>query len=389
MERALAALDGVEGREAREAAIDLRFELRAALLPLGEEERVLQALGEADALARALDDHRRLGRVADYLAFHAWLRGEPERAVAHGARALALAESSGDTTLGIVAGHHLGLAHYARGDYPRAIDAFRQTVASLTGDLARERLGLVNPPSITSRSYLAWCLGEVGAFADGLAVGHEALAIAESIGQPLGVLAALRGLGSVYLRQGALDRATPLLERGLALCRRGDFEIYVASFTSYLGYALVLTGRAGEALPLLQEAAAHVEAMRVIAEHALRVTWLGEGCLIAGRPEEAEEHARHALALARAHGERGTEAWALRLLGAARAARGVSDAAAAYLGALARATHLGMRPLIAHCHLGLARANAPDAGPGYRATAASLYAEMDMRFWLGKARGSA
>jgi hypothetical protein len=49
----------------------------------------------------------------------------------------------------------------------------------------------------------------------------------------------------------------------------------------------------------------------------------------------------------------------------------------------------GHAPLIAHCHLGLARATAPDAGPGHRATAASLYAEMDMRFWLGKARGSA
>jgi hypothetical protein len=292
------------------------------------------------------------------------LRGEPERAVAHGARALALAESSGDTTLGIVAGHHLGLAHYARGDYPRAIDAFRHTVASLTGDLARERLGLVNPPSITSRSYLAWCRGEVGAFAAGMAAGHDALAIAETMGQPLGVLAALRGLGSVYLRQGALDRATPLLERGLALCRRGDFEIYLASFTSYLGYAWALAGRAGEALPLLHEAVAHVDAMRVIAEHALRVTWLGEGCLVAGRLPEAEEHALHALALARAHGERGTEAWALRQLGAARAARGVGDAAAAYLSALARATHLGMRPLIAHCHLGLA--SAPDAGPGHR-----------------------
>jgi tetratricopeptide (TPR) repeat protein len=341
---------------------------------------VLELLREAEVLAKGLDDRRRLGRVADYLAFHAWLHGEPERAMAEGERALALAEASDDADLRIVAGHHLGLAYYARGEYMLGIETFRRTVAALTAERRRAHLGLINPPSITSRTYLAWCLGEVGAFAQGIAVGREALALAEAIGQPLGVLAALRGLGSIHLRQGDLDHAVPLLERGLALCRRGGTEIYRASFTSYLGYALSLAGRLAEALPLLEEAVDHLERMRVVAEHALRVTWLGEGCLAAGRVETAAEHAGHALDLARRHGERGTEAWALRLRAGVLAARGLpADAAATYREALARAVALGMRPLVAHCHGGLASVSGPAEAPDHRALAASMWGGMNMR----------
>ena len=57
--------------------------------------------------------------------------------------------------------------------------------------------------------------------------------------------------------------------------------------------------------------------------------------------------------------------------------------------ALTRASDLGMRPLVAHCHLGLGklyrrtgdRAKAEE----HLTTAATMYREMDMSFWLEKA----
>src|SRR4029450_640820 len=49
--------------------------------------------------------------------------------------------------------------------------------------------------------------------------------------------------------------------------------------------------------------------------HALRVVWLGEAYLLAGRLDEAYTQAQRALAFARAHQARGHEAWGLRLLG--------------------------------------------------------------------------
>src|SRR3954466_15188522 len=57
-----------ETRATLEQAIDLRFDLRNALLPLVEWERIKEYLGEAEALARKCSDQRRLASVAGYMA---------------------------------------------------------------------------------------------------------------------------------------------------------------------------------------------------------------------------------------------------------------------------------------------------------------------------------
>jgi hypothetical protein len=63
-----------------------------------------------------------------------------------------------------------------------------------------------------------------------------------------------------------------------------------------------------------------------------------------------------------------------------------AEAEALFGEALARARALGMRPLVAHCHLGLARLchhlDRGDEAERHRAEAAALYAAMEMRFWL-------
>jgi hypothetical protein len=50
-----------------------------------------------------------------------------------------------------------------------------------------------------------------------------------------------------------------------------------------------------------------------------------------------------------------------------------------------------MRPLIAHCHLGLGklyrRTRKADQAKQHLATAMTMYREMDMRFWLEQAEG--
>jgi len=60
--------------------------------------------------------------------------------------------------------------------------------------------------------------------------------------------------------------------------------------------------------------------------------------------------------------------------------------------ALARATELGMRPVVAHCHLGLGklyrRTGDQTKAQEHPTTAATMYREMDMGFWLAQAEGS-
>src|SRR4030095_1346838 len=102
--------------------------------------------------------------------------------------------------------------------------------------------------------------------------------------------------------------------------------------------------------PLLARALADARASNVRYGHSLALVPLGEACLAAGRLDEAFAHAAEALEIARARGERGDEAWALHLRGAATARRQPPEIGAArewYAQALALADDLAMRPLVA------------------------------------------
>jgi tetratricopeptide (TPR) repeat protein len=130
----------------------------------------------------------------------------------------------------------------------------------------------------------------------------------------------------------------------------------------------------------------------VIGRHSRLTTYLAEGYLHAHRAVEAREAALRALHLARGHEERGDEAWALNLLGEIAALANPPDvptAEAQYGEAMALAAELGMRPLVAHCHLGLGklyrRTGDLVKAEEHLATAATMYREMGMTFWLEKA----
>ena len=129
--------------------------------------------------------------------------------------------------------------------------------------------------------------------------------------------------------------------------------------------------------------------MRYMLDHALRVAWLSEAYLLAGRLDEASTQAQHALEFSRAHQERGHEAYALRLLGEFHARHHppeVESAATHYRQALALAEALGMRPLQAHCHRGLGTLYSQRGWVEFAhaelTMAMHLYRAMDMTFWL-------
>jgi len=95
------------------------------------------------------------------------------------------------------------------------------------------------------------------------------------------------------------------------------------------------------------------------------------------------------------HKGRGHQGWALRLLGeiASRCDPPDLDQAEAYYRqALALAEELGMRPLVAHCHLGLGklyrRPSDPAKAEEHLATATAMYREMGMNFWMEKAEAA-
>jgi tetratricopeptide (TPR) repeat protein len=123
---------------------------------------------------------------------------------------------------------------------------------------------------------------------------------------------------------------------------------------------------------------------------SLACQWLGRACLWLGRADEARRLGDRALASA--PGQPGFGAHALRLLGdvATHPARFDAETGEAhYRQALALAEPRNMRPLIAHCHLGLGtlyrRTGDREQAHEHLTVATPMYREMDMRYWREQA----
>jgi len=247
---------------------------------------------------------------------------------------------------------------------------------------------------VSSRAWLARSLAELGEFAEGSIHGAEAVRIAETVEQPFTLSNAYVGVGLLHLRKGDLPQAIARLEKGLEICQTADVPLLLNLAAGALGYAYTLSGRLAEAQPLLAQAV-ELTAARPIGPYPLWVAHLGETHLLAGRLEEAHQLAERALARARDCQQQGYAAWALRLLGEIAAHRDspqVEPASAAYQQAIALAEELGMRPLQAHCHLGLGTlytmAGQREQAGAELSAALALYRAMDMTFWIPQAEAA-
>jgi tetratricopeptide (TPR) repeat protein len=390
-EQALVAVERLpESQARREQAIDLRLAMRNALIALGAFGAIFDHLCGAERLAASLDDPDRLGQVSAYLSNYFCSTGDLDRAVETGQRALAIAIAGEEFALEVMATFFLGLSYLSLGDYRQALHYHRKNVETLTGAWLHERFGEPGLPAVFSRAFLDWSLAELGAFAEGIVHGDEAVQIAETtVDQPFTLSHAYFGVGVLRLRQGDLPQAIAVLERGLGVCQAGDVQLVLPWVASFLGYIYALSGRLTEALPLLEQAVEHCAATKQMIFYPLLVVHLGEVYLLAGRIADASQQAWHALERSRDLKQRGHEAYALRLLGEIAAQRQPPDAkaaAAAYRQAMTLAKELGMRPLQAHCHRGLGtlyrQIGQSEQARAELSTAIEMYRDMEMTFWL-------
>ena len=322
----------------------------------------------------------------------AWWMGDHEHAVRGAQRELAASphmDAGWRIALAIATNLRLGQAHHSLGQFSRAVDFLRKNLEILDGELLYDRCHMSGLPSVFSRAWLALSLAERGEFAEGAAIGEEALRIAEGGDPGYSLIVGCAGLGNVCVARGDVDRAIAVLERGLDHEPNELNERIWPFVASALGAAYALAGRLGDALPLLEESVERAVGVKLKANHALRLARLAEAHLRAGKPESAFPLAAQALDLAQEQRERGHEAHVFRLLASIDLEREVpvlDRAEEGYRKAMAIAEQLGMRPLQAHCHFDLSRlyqrrGNADAAAPEL-AAARDLYREMAMTFWL-------
>jgi tetratricopeptide (TPR) repeat protein len=303
-----------------------------------------------------------------------------------------MARTLDDYGLEVVATNILGQAHCCLSNYPKAVEALGRNLVPLDSPVVRERFGAINLPFATSRTSLALALAERGEFVESIARCTEAIRIAETVGHPYSVTVTYQGMGLLHLRRGNLHQATLALEHALGICQGVDSPPLFHAVSSALGYAYALCERSAEAIPLLEEAVERPVISATQEGQSLRTISLSEGYLLAGREADARAAAQRALGLARQYKERGHEAYTLWLLGEIAAREDpldITEAANHYRQGLALAEALGMRPLIAHCHVGLGklcrRSGKREQAEEHLSNGAAMMRDMQMGIWLEKA----
>jgi tetratricopeptide (TPR) repeat protein len=398
-ERALEALRHLpESPDNVRRGIDLRIEIRSALFVFNEFKRGFKFLEEAIEAAQVLNDYERLGKLYTCMTAHWNLEGNSEQAVITGKQALKYIARRSNIDSNIVAHNWLGVAYHNLGQFGPAIDELKNALSLIPETRNAEFFGTNGIVSVNCKGWLIRSLAQIGNFSETLRYGEEAIHTATERDYPLSVVFAYYAVGAVALIQGEFDGAIKALEHGLKVCEAAEIPVQRPLVVSGLAAAYAFVGRSDEALRLLESTPDRsvwmtgAENRQVPLGKAMGTIWDVETYTLAGRHSEAETLARRVLAVFGESKHRGSEAWLRCLLGDLLA-RLYPDyllqAEASYREALSLAQDLGMRPLQAHCYLGLGQIHAQSknarAARADLHAASELYRAMCMTFWLAKA----
>jgi class 3 adenylate cyclase/tetratricopeptide (TPR) repeat protein len=359
-EDALEAVKHLPRNEAREkSAIDLRLMANTAMISLGELERMIEILGEAEALAKGIDDRRRFASVNTQLSIAHWLRGHHQQALAAGKAALATAVEIEHPALQLAASFNIGMAYHGVGEFEKAIRYHDGIYQKLTGDLRLHRVGWAAYPIVFVHTFMASSYIERGDYAAAKRHVDEGCEFADAMMHPYSQAMIYDYRGYYLLSRGQVEDAITVFERALDYCR--DYEILnlYRSVAAKLGTAYARCGRADEAIALLEPV---TDLDDFLKGGTYIWLWLflglGEAYLASGRIDDALAIVDRGVELTSATGEHPHHAYALRLLGQIEAARGTSGVAKAeqcYRDAIAEAETCAMRPLAAHCRQDLGK----------------------------------
>ncbi len=393
-EEALRALDHLpESRQSQEQRFELSLSLARTRYWFGQFDRAMTGYRDAERLAHALGDNRRLGQVLGALVYLLASEGRYVEAIDSGQRALAIAETTADRSLQVWTSIGLGRSYFAVGDYRRGAERTQGLAESMDEAELDEHLrpGALRP-SVGCRTWLALCLERLGSFDESLRWAEDAVRIADGIDSLQAQVWAWYTLGHVRLGRGDAESSIPALERALALCEKGEFPLYRPRVLGALGQAQGFTGKIDAGLALLEEALAEARTTQVVYGYTSLLVAQAETHLEGGRIDDAARVANDALPPARERGERGDEGWLSCVLGAIALRRGrpaVGEASARLEEAIAVARELAMRPLEARGLAGLGEAHLlagrrKDAQP-HLAEAVSLFRSAAMHRWLAPA----
>jgi tetratricopeptide (TPR) repeat protein len=236
-------------------------------------------------------------------------------------------------------------------------------------------------------------LAELGRFDEAGEPEAEAIRLAEPIQHAFSVGLPYYAAGNRHLLAGDWAKARSVIDRVIRVFRTGNVVFMLPYAVAFSAWALAQLGETSEVLGRLQEGQLlieHLAATGMVSLNAWGYHALGRACLAMGRLDEARNLGERTIARLPLH--RGFTAHAFHLLGDVATHPDRFDAQrgeAHYRQALILAEERGMRPLVAHCHFGLGRlfrrTDKREQAREHLGTAAAMYRDMGMRYWLARA----
>jgi tetratricopeptide (TPR) repeat protein len=321
------------------------------------------------------------------------LLGEQDEALVTGTRALEIAGRLGDLRLRLITTSALGQMHYSRGEYERAVELTTDNLAALPADWVYDYMERAVPVSVHDRAWLVMSLAQMGRFAEAAEYEAEVIRLAKPTERAFTVCHAYWAAGWLHLVKGDWAKARSRLEHWITVARTGNVVVHLPWAVAFSASVLAQLGEASEAMNRLQEGEQLLErqgASGWVAGHGWAYQSLGSTCLLLGQLDEARRLGDRAVETSPR--QPGFAAQALHLLGDIATHPDRFDAEsgeAHYEKALALAEPRNMRPVVAHCHLGLAklyqRTGKREQAQEHLTTAMTMYREMGMTYWLEQA----
>ena len=374
------------GPESTVAGIDLRLSGLAPLLTLGERDRMLMLVREAELMARSINDEKRLGAAFSQLATGLWMSSQHDLALGAAREAYALAVKLDNYSLIKAALHNMGMVYHAHANFDQAIETLEQLVQDFSGERERQRFGWVGYPCVFCRTFLASSYTFVGRFSDAIRIFEEGKRLADDLDHPYSRSIVREEFAFCYLLMGRHGDALTELSEAREITDIYDVKTMVPAIAGRLASALVAEGRAEEAVEL-SDSNLNAATQKLGGRYAHNFLLLGQAAahLAIDRAEEALLAAKEVEFITRTSSEHAYNVCALHILGSIYARLGPDkylDAESAFENGKTRAHDLGMKPLEAMCSQGLGElfvsANqVPQAEIELRA-AANLFGELGL-----------
>jgi class 3 adenylate cyclase len=378
----------------RSLELDAYLELWVCRIESGQTAGLENLAARAEALAEALNDPARLAQVRLRKAQGFWIVWDDPHALeaaVDGAREAFELSDATDLRTRTYARFIAGAALIDLGRLEEAIIEFDRGLTLFAAGGGNDEL---TRPILTSlRAWRAEALAIRGRFADALSAAREAVALADELRHAPGRAMTRVILAEVCLMRGDFPEAASTAAAGLEISQDGFFD-GIFPHSLYLACAELACGDLRAGTERLATTLGQRNSLEPYAKFWTKYGGVTAGAwLAAGDVAAAEAEIDRGLAFAEPRNVRCYLPMLFRLRSEVLVRRESADftgAATSLERGLALATELGVRPEMAHCHLGFGRlyrrTGKRELAREHLTIATAMYREMDLPFWLEQAK---